>query len=67
MIGSVGGAESDFSVLCFLAAQVLYFQFLAISGKYKPLTLSALQIDLYRGLPTLFFARQGRVTPSILP
>ena len=45
----------------------LICRFLACSYKYNPLILNALQIDLYRGLPTHFFDPLGSITPVILP
>ena len=38
-------------------------RFLAFSGKYNSLILSALQIDLYRGLPTHFLTGRGVSLP----
>ena len=38
-------------------------RFLAFSGKYNPLIQSALQTDLYRGLPTHFSTGRGGSLP----
>ena len=38
-------------------------RFLAFSGKYNSLILSALQIDLYRGLPTHSLTGRGVSLP----